>query len=155
MEQSLIERIRNVANLAIGGGSDFGPLEQALGDEDSVVRYWAAIGAGNMPDRAGAAQRRLEELLSDEAPCVRNAAARALLKLGQTDQDLDHLKRELVSAHQWARLRAAIVIDEAGEVARPLIPQLQDCLKNQPNKYITRVANRTLNVLLGANNQVK
>ena len=155
VEQSLIERIRNVANLAISGGSDFGPLEKALNDEDSVVRYWAAIGAGNMPDRAGAARARLEELLSDEAPCVRNGAARALLKLGQTDLALDQLKRELAGEHQWARLRAAIVIDEAGEVARPLIPELKACLEDQPNKYITRVANRTLNVLLGTNNQVK
>ena len=108
-----------------------------------------------MPDRAGAAQMRLEELLNDEAPCVRNAAARALLKLGQTDLALDQLKRELAGEHQWARLRAAIVIDEAGEVARPLVPELKVCLEDQPNKYITRVANRTLNVLLGTNNQVK
>ena len=155
VEQSLIGRIRNVANLATGDGSDFSPLEKALSDEDSVVRYWAAIGAGNMPDRAAAAQVRLEELLSDEAPCVRNAAARALLKLGQTDRALEQLKQELAGEHQWARLRAAIVIDEAGEVARPLIPQLKACLENQPNKYITRVANRTLNVLLGTNNKVK
>ena len=56
VEQSLIGRIRNVANLATGDGSDFSPLEKALSDEDSVVRYWAAIGAGNMPDRAAAAQ---------------------------------------------------------------------------------------------------
>lgn len=154
-DQSLIERIRNVANLAIGGGSDFTALQQAFSDDDSVVRYWAAIGAGNMPDAAGAAQARLEELLSDEAPCVRNAAARALLKLGQTDLALDQLKRELVGEHQWARLRAAIVIDEAGEVARPLVPELKACLENQPNKYITRVANRTLNVLLGTDNKVK
>ena len=155
VEQSLIERIRNVANLAIGGGEDFSPLEQALNDQDSVVRYWAAIGAGNMPDQAVAAQARLEELLGDEAPCVRNAAARALLKLGQTDLALNQLKQELTSEHQWARLRAAIVIDEAGEVARPLVPELKACLENQPNKYITRVANRTLNVLLGTNNKVK
>ena len=155
VEQSLIERIRNVANLAIGGGEDSGSLEESLNDPDSVVRYWAAIGVGNMPDRAGTAQVRLEELLSDEAPCVRNAAARALLKLGQTDRALEQLKQELVGEHQWARLRAAIVIDEAGEVARPLIPQLKACLENQPNKYITRVANQTLNVLLGTSNKVK
>ncbi len=154
-EQCSIERIRNVANLAIGGGSDFRPLEQALRDEDSVVRYWAAIGVGNMPDRAATTQTQLSKMLGDEAPCVRIAAARALLKLGQTDVALGQLKRELAGEQQWARLRAAIVIDEAGEVARPLIPQLKECLANQPNKYITRVANRTLNVLRGTNNQVK
>ncbi len=155
VEQSLVERIRNVANLAIGGRSGFSTLEHALGDEDSVVRYWAAIGAGNMPDQAVAVQGRLEELLGDEAPCVRNAAARALLKLGHKDLALEQLKQELVGEQQWARLRAAIVIDEAGELARPLIPHLKACLVNQPNKYITRVANRTLNVLLGTDNKVK
>ncbi len=155
VDPSLIERIRNVANLAIGGGTDFSPLEQALHDDDSVVRYWAAIGAGNMADRSGVAQNRLKAMLGDEAPCVRIAVARALLKLGQTGPALEQLKRELVGDQQWARLRAAVVVDEAGKAARPLIPQLKACLENQPNKYITRVANRTLNVLLGSSNKVK
>ena len=97
----------------------------------------------------------LKQALKDEAPCVRIAAARAMLKLGKPEPALKVLKEELKSQHQWGRLRAAIVLGEAGEMARPLIPEMQACLKDQPNKYITRVANRTLNVLLGTDNKVK
>ena len=78
-----------------------------------------------------------------------------MLKLNQPGPALAVLKEELKSEHEWGRLRAAIVLGEAGEMARPLIPEMQACLKDQPNKYITRVANRTLNVLLGTENTVK
>lgn len=154
-DPSLIERIRNVANLAIGGTENFPELVSALDDEDSIVRYWAAIGIGNLSSVASSAKPKLISAIADEAPCVRIAAARALLKLESPELALPVLKQELVSEHQWGRLRAAIVLGEAGEMARPLIPELKACLKDQPNKYITRVANRTLNVLLGTNNVVK
>ncbi len=151
----LVKRIRNVANLAVGGSEHFTDLVRALEDEDAVVRYWAAIGIGNMPEVAAPAQAKLRHALEDEAPCVRIAAARAMLKLELPEPALGVLKEELKSNHEWGRLRAAIVLGEAGELARPLIPEMQECLANQPNKYITRVANRTLNVLLGTDNKVK
>ncbi|MCP4096541.1 MAG: sulfatase, partial [Planctomycetaceae bacterium] len=97
----------------------------------------------------------LLDALADPSPSVRIAASRALLKIEEPQRALATLKNELAGAHEWARLRAAIVLDEAGEAARPLIPELQRCLTDQPNKYITRVANRTLNVLLNTNNVVK
>ena len=53
------------------------------------------------------------------------------------------------------RLQAAIVLDEMGEQARPAEQALKKALKGQPNKYITRVANRALNVMNGTNNVVK
>lgn len=151
----LIERIRDVANLAVGGDENFPALVGALDDKDPVVRYWAAIGIGNLASVAASAKSKLEEALQDEAPCVRIAAARALLKLNQPALALPVLKQELASEHAWGRLRAAIVLGEAGEMARPLIQEMQACLKGQPNKYITRVANRNLNLLLGTMNQVK
>ena len=77
------------------------------------------------------------------------------MKFGESEPALAVLKNELESEHQWARLRAAIVLDESGEQARPLIPELKKCLADQPNKYITRVANRTLNTLLGTDNEVR
>ena len=136
---------------------------EAVSDNDSVVRYWAAIGIGNLASEWGDAKLQAvaaaKTLLKDESPCVRIAAARVLLKdrgdETQINLALVALKTELKSEYQWGRLRAAIVLDEVGELARPVIPELQQCLKDQPNKYITRVANRTLNVLLGTENTVK
>lgn len=154
-DRDLIARIRNVANLACGGQESIRGLLTATADVDAVVRYWAAIGLGNLAEHTMRTAPRLQEMLNDEAPCVRIAAARALLKMDLADDALPVLKEQLASEHQWGRLRAAIVLGEAGELARPLIPEMQACLNDQPNKYITRVANRTLNVLLGTNNVVK
>jgi hypothetical protein len=57
--------------------------------------------------------------------------------------------------YQWGRLQAAIVLDYIGETARPAEDAFKKCLSNQPNKYITRVANRALNDLNGTNNTVR
>ena len=154
-DADLIARIRNVANLACGDERGLRGLLTATADIDAVVRYWAAIGIGNLAEHAKDAAPAMRAALKDEAPCVRIAAARALLKMNEVEDALAVLKSELQSEHQWGRLRAAIVLGEAGELARPLIPEMKACLEGQPNKYITRVANRTLNVLLGMDNQVR
>ena len=62
--------------------------------------------------------------------------------------------RELESEHQWGRLAAAIVLDEMDDQAKPALSALKAALKNQPNKYIVRVANRAVNDLEGTNHQV-
>jgi len=155
MDQRSRDRIRDTANMAVDCRRSFGDLIIRIKDKDATVRYWSAIGIGNLGSDGKGARLHIEKALTDEAPCVRIAAARALLKMKMPEKALPVLKSELESEHQWARLRATIVLDEAGEQARPLIPELKKCLTDQPNKYITRVANRTLNVLLGTKNQVK
>ena len=71
------------------------------------------------------------------------------------DRGLPVLVRELSSDNQWARLEAAIVLDELDEAARPALPALQKALADQPNKYIVRVANKAVNDLLGTKNVVE
>ncbi len=154
-DKGLVNRIRDTANQAVNCRKNFPDLIIAMSDPDAVVRYWSAIGIGNLGQDGRPAKIQIERALSDEAPCVRIAASRAMLKMGLEEKALAVLKNELKSEHEWARLRAAIVLSEAGEQARPLIPELTECLENQPNKYITRVANRALNVLLGTDHQVK
>ena len=46
------------------------------------------------------------------------------------------------------------MLDEIEEMARPALPVMQKALKNQPNKYIIRVANRAVNDLLGTEKKV-
>jgi len=157
-DPNLVTRIRETANLASLDDSGSENLLKALNETDAIVRYWAAIGLGNLARNGKSPKDCIEPLhaaLKDDAPCVRIAAARALLRIGETKSALETLRQELAGDQQWARLRAAIVLDEAEEQARPLIPDLQACLTGQPNKYITRVANRAINELLGTNNTVK
>ena len=129
----------------------------ALEHNDSVVRYWGATGLGNFAEDAAevsGSKGKLKRRLEDDSPAVRIAAARALCRMGETEFALDVLAGELSGDNEWARLEAAIVLDELDEVARPELEALQGALEDQPNKYIVRVANRAVNDLLGTENKV-
>ena len=128
---------------------------EALGDEDSAVRYWAVTGIGNIGTDAVSARDRVMACLEDAAPSVRVASARALGRMNRPDKALPVLIDTLSGPHQWARLQAAIVLDEMGPMARPAEDALKQALEDQPNKYITRVANHALNVMNGTQHTVK
>jgi uncharacterized sulfatase len=111
---------------------------------------------GNIaPERNPKAMAVMHKALGDSSASVRIAAGRALARMGEPKEALPTLKQALAGPQQWARLQAAIVLDEMEEQARPAIPELKQALVGQPNKYIVRVANRALNDLLGTNNQVR
>ncbi|MCH2378754.1 MAG: sulfatase-like hydrolase/transferase [Pedosphaera sp.] len=151
----LNKELGRVAALASEGERALPELLRALGHDDASVRYWGAIGVGNIGGAAKSGKPAMMTALKDSAPSVRIAAARALAAMGDAAKALPVLQRELESEHQWGRLAAAIVLDEMDEPARPAIPALKKALVNQPNKYIVRVANRALNELLGTNNVVR
>ena len=73
----------------------------------------------------------------------------------QEEASLAELSKSLESPEQWSRLHAAIVLDEAGEQARPALPALKKALIDQPNKYIVRVTNKAVNDLLKTKNTVE
>ncbi len=157
--QALMQALRDTANQAANPANHQTALIQRLDAREPGVRYWAATGLGNhatttgeLPDHANSA---LANLLQDPIPAVHIAAARALAHAGHTDHSLPVLTEALQGDAQWARLQAAIVLDELEELAFPVIPELQRCLSKQPNKYITRVANRALNELLGTSHAVR
>lgn len=132
-------------------------LLTGLNHHDATVRYWGATGLGNFAKEAGEAeevQTALEEALSDTSPAVRIAAARALCRMGVTVKGLPVLETELEGENEWARLEAAIVLDELDEAARPALAALESALVDQPNKYIVRVANKAVNDLKGTSNKV-
>lgn len=158
-----MELIRDVAVLA--GGTDpqaLNPLSEWLTHEDSVIRYWAAIGISNRGHLLEAFQVRLQTLiglLSDESESVRVAASRALAALGQTEIALNLLGETLDDGSQWARLHAAIVLDEMGSNAKPALEVMK---RNKDyrdgfvakGKYTVRVLNKALNELEGTQNTV-
>ena len=156
----LLERLVTIATKASNGPDQLDDLLTGLQDENASVRYWSATGIGNIgPDVAtvqAANQTRaaIKRCLTDTSPSVRIAAARAMARLGNPTAAIKVLQQELVSEHQWGRLAAAIVLDEMDDEAKSATDALQDALKDQPNKYIVRVANRALNEMQGTNNQV-
>ncbi|MFC7337888.1 sulfatase-like hydrolase/transferase [Haloferula chungangensis] len=149
-EAEVLEEMTRAAVLASTGPEAFPELIQLVDSSNPTVRYWVSTGIGNFATEAGKAEQQiLGKAVEDEVPAVKIAAARALCRSGKPETGLPVLIDELSSDNQWARLEAAIVLDELDETARPALPALQAALKNQPNKYIVRVANKAVNDLLG------
>lgn len=155
---ALNQRLGNIAKLASDGPSALPELKKAMNDEDAAVRYWAATGLGNLAQAGekldGDSLALAESGLADASPCVRVASARALCHAGKPELGLPLLEKEMKSEHEWLRLQDIIVLDEIEEMARPALPVMKQALKDQPNKYIIRVANRAVNDLLGTDKKV-
>ena len=132
---------------------DIPQLQQNLAHKNEAVRYWAAISLGNQIAQITDFSA-LKKALQDDVPAIRIASARAFCKANQTEQGLTILQEGLKHKNEWVRLLAAQVLDEMGEQARPTIVDLQGVMIDE-NKYVVRVANHALNVLLGIDNRVK
>ncbi len=156
-DKTLPERLGRMAALASEGTKALPELLKGLQDKDAAVRYWAATGIGNIGRLSDEATRACLNILEKEtSTVVRIAAGRALLRMKTEEKKaLSELSKSLESPEEWSRLHAAIALDEADEQARPVLTSLKEALKNQPNKYIIRVANKAVNDLLGTTNTVK
>ncbi len=155
--EEFIARLVEMATRASEGPLAIPDLRKALDDVDPAIRYWGAVGLGNFAAEArgtAGVVPRLTELLADRSAAVRIAAGRALCRMGETDRALSLLAAELEGSGPWARLEAAIVLDELDEMARPVIAALKAARSDQPNKYIVRVANRAVNELEGTDHEV-
>lgn len=140
--------------LRVADAPDEAGLVAFLSDRHAAVRCRAAQRLAVMRAKAGV--EALRGLLRDESASVRIAAAQALAAHGeQTAECLTLLERELLGADEWSRLAAAQALDELGEAAKPSIAALRKAREGDENKYVSRVANRTINVLLGTNDEVE
>ena len=156
---TLINRLRDAASLSLEGPESLPKMRETLKDKDAAVRYWAAVGIGNLGTAGSAAKDDLKFLLTDDSENVRVAAARALCRMNEPDEALRVLVAVLDDGSQWARVHAANVLDEIDEQARPVLAAMK---RNKAyrkgfvadGKYTVRVLNRALNELLGTKNVV-
>lgn len=152
-------RLADIAAQASGGLAALPSLLEAMSDRDAAIRYWGAVGIGNIGAEARSAVKAMERALGDESAVVRIAAARALCRLDLPKRALPVLTKELDEGEQWERLHAAIVLDEIDEMARPVLSEMHAALEPRMDlyangKYVVRVLNRALNQLEGTNRQV-
>jgi len=155
----LINRLRDAASLSLEGANSLPKMRQTLKDDDAAVRYWAAVGIGNLGTAGSAAKNDLTLALADDSENVRVAAARALCRMNEPNEALPVLVAVLDSGTQWARVHAANVLDEIDEQARPVLDGMKQNNVYRKGfvadgKYTVRVLNRALNELLGTNNVV-
>ena len=152
-------RLADIAAQASGGLRALPSLLEAMSDRDAAIRYWGAVGIGNIGTETRSAVKAMEKALGDESAVVRIAAARALCRLDVPKRALPVLTKELDEGEQWERLHAAIVLDEIDEMARPVLLEMYAALEPRMDlyangKYVVRVLNRALNQLEGTNRQV-
>jgi len=151
--------LRDAASLSLEGANSLPKMRQTLKDDDAAVRYWAAVGIGNLGTAGSAAKNDLTLALADDSENVRVAAARALCRMNEPNEALPVLIAVLDSGTQWARVHAANVLDEIDEQARPVLDGIKQNNVYRKGfvadgKYTVRVLNRALNELLGTNNVV-
>ncbi len=156
---TLINRLRDAASSSLEGADSLPKMRATLKDDDAAVRYWAAVGIGNLGTAGAPAKDELTLALTDDSENVRVAAARALCRMNEPGEALRVLVAVLDDGSQWARVHAANVLDEIDDQARPVLDGMK---RNNAyrkgfvadGKYTVRVLNRALNELLGTNNTV-
>lgn len=134
-----VARILETAEM-VGTASE-AELIAKTADEDSGVRYWAAMGLLNASSADPAVRQALTDLLDDPSPSVQVLAAEALLRQGDAPQAVEVLGRWVMAEEPRIALEAARAIQLVGEAARPLIPRMYEVLEKNlgpedgPRKY--------------------
>jgi hypothetical protein len=116
-----------------------------LGDEEPIIRWWAATGLVMLGDDAGEAQAALEERLRDTSPLVRIAAAEAIYHGGHADRALAVLRDALQDDTPFVRLRALTCLYRMGDAARPALPAIEQA--SIQGIYPAEYANRMVEYL--------
>jgi N-sulfoglucosamine sulfohydrolase len=143
----LIDCIRKVIELGEQGKSAIPQLVDAMQDKKPSVRWWAAIGLGNMNSDAEAAKTVLQKTLKDKSASVRIAAARAFCRMGRSRQAMKLLVEELQNEdNKIARHYAALELEDLGDDAGEFIEEIR-AARNDSYDGVKRVATRIVSAL--------
>lgn len=104
-------------------------IQSNLNNQDSGVRYWGAIAALALQDKAKPLQNDLETCLNDSSPSVQIAAAEALCAIDEVEKALPVLERIVDDDRPWVALYAARTIQLIGTKAKPLVPVMKKVLE--------------------------
>lgn len=100
-----------------------------LRDPDDGLRYWAAVGLHAAGTNAAPALAALRAALKDSSAVVRIEAAAALVELGETNEPLQLLEKELRSTQSDVALHAARALQLLGDQAQPAWPAMRELLE--------------------------
>ncbi len=131
-------RIFAAAELVGTGPRVLAALVDFLKDQDSAVRYWAAVGIDALGPEAAPAAEALKAALDDPSPNVRFTVAGTLCRLGSNDQALLVLAQGLLDSREVVALYAARTVENLGDKARPIVLQMasaRERCKNLDSSY--------------------
>ncbi len=120
-DQYDLPRIKAAAELVGDRSVPVSVLTEMLEDEDSGVRFWAAVALRERVEHdAWKAQESLQNALSDDSEVVQITAAETLCFLGHCSDPLDILAEYLQDDREWLALQAAISVRELGDRVAPI-----------------------------------
>ena len=111
------------------GKADVPMITGKLKDQDSGVRFWAAMALQAQGEEAKASYEDLKRLLNDPSPTVQIAAAETLCRWNQCEVALPVLGKWVRDDRPWLALQAARSIELVGATAKPLVPVLYEVLE--------------------------
>jgi N-sulfoglucosamine sulfohydrolase len=142
-EKYNLEKIIDAADLATSRNPNvLNQLVESFKDKDKFVRYWAVTGCLILGDRAKSATSALKEKLNDSYADVRVTAAETLCNLGNVQDGLPVLIKELSNANTKVALHAANSIQYIGQAGKPALNALKEQFENSDN-YVGRAAKFT------------
>ena len=100
-------------------------LTQRLSHQEPIVRYWAAMGCTILKEQAMPAKLELSQRLRDDSADVQIAAAEALIHIGNEQQALVILMKQLTHPSAMVRIHAANALDAIGIKAKPVAKKLK------------------------------
>src|SRR5690606_5149729 len=111
---------------------DIGRLSRNLASDNTVVRYWAALGLRKLGKDAAPAIPALTKALNDASPDVTIAAAEALYFAGVKEPAVKTLIKALKNPEMTVRLHALNIIDITCKYDEEVLKAIEEMLA-QPN----------------------
>ena len=124
-----LEKILAVADMVGRGPSFVNKLKEALSDNDSAVRYWAATGLAALGAEAALAKAELQAALGDEKSWVRFAVAEACCCLGLEAVAVPILAAGLELENIKENLHAAEILVVIGDKRRAALPAMKKAIE--------------------------
>jgi len=140
-------RIKYAADVAtMRDVSNLDKITSFLKDDNPTVRYWGANGCLILKSEALPAKTALLEVLDDESPDVRIAAAEALCYLGETQKSIPVLISALDEDNLMVRVHAMNSLEIlGGEPAKASIPKVKEVLEGREGReYDIRAGKRLI-----------
>ena len=143
------EEIKKAADIAtLRDESKLDDIISFLADENPTVRYWGANGCLILKDKAAPAKDALKNVLKDESPDVRIAAAEALCYLGEHSVAIPVFIDALDSENMMVRVHAMNSLEIiGGDVAKAAIPKVTEVIAGREGRaYDIRAGMRLIEI---------
>ncbi len=136
-DKNLVRKLIKIITAADQGNAK--ALNIALESKEPSIRYWAATGLGRLGDASAIAA--LSKTTNDSSSAVRIAASLALCKLGEADQHINSIIKEINNSNLIAGMYAIRAL-ELSAVDTPEVRDAVEKARKNPYEFTRRIANR-------------